>query len=286
VRPVSAKNGFTVHDIRTTVFNKERQVTLASKSAARAGSSGSLARVRIRREEVRTSDQRREDRHLGVIGRAVIRYQRQAHDVPVLNVSAHGAMIRSDLEPQIGARIDIQFEECNWTQCHVRWVRGGRVGLEFEKETLIISANDSESRMVSGRRTGEHPTIAIKSERAPRQHLILRGQLHWRSGSMPVRLRNISGEGAMIDGTQDLDVGEPVVLELPGGVAVEAIVRWCQSRHIGVRFDRPFDPVALVQDHDETPAQVDYVKPDYLKSDGKADSPWAARWEKLSRDDL
>lgn len=286
MRPVSAKSGFTVHDIRSTLFNKERQVTLASKSAARGGGSGSLARVRIRREEARTSDQRREDRHIDVIGRAEIRYQRQTHDVPVLNVSAHGAMIRSDLEAQIGARIDIQFEECNWTQCHVRWVRGGRVGLEFEKETLIISANDSVSRLVSGRRAGEHPTIAIKSERAPRQHLILRGLLHWQSGSMPVRLRNISSQGAMVDGTQDLEAGEPVVLELPGGIAVEATVRWCQSKHIGVRFDQPFDPAAVALAQEETPAQVDYVKPDYLKSDGKADSPWAARWEKLQRDDL
>jgi hypothetical protein len=274
-----------VHDIRTTVFNKERQVTLASKSA-RGGGSGSLARVRIRREESRTCDQRREDRHIDVIGRAAIRYERETHDVPVLNVSAHGAMIRSDLEPQIGARVDIQFEECNWTQCHVRWVRGGRVGLEFEKETLIISANDSGSRMVSGRRAGEHPTIAIKNERAPRQHLILRGQLHWGSGSMPVRLRNISGQGALVDGTQDLEAGEPVVLELPGGIAVEATVRWCQSKHIGVRFDQPFDPAVLAQGHDEPPAQSNYVKPDYLKSDGKADSPWAARWERLNRDDL
>jgi hypothetical protein len=275
-----------VHEIRTTVFNKHRQVTLASKSAARGAGSGSLAGVRIRREESRTCDQRREDRHIDVIGRAAIRYERQTLEVPVLNVSAHGTMIQSDLQPQIGARIDIQFEECNWTRCHVRWVRGGRVGLEFEKETLIISANDSGSRMVSGRRSGEHPTIAIKNERAPRQHLILRGQLHWRSGSMPVRLRNISAQGALVDGTQDLDTGEPVVLELPGGTAVEATVRWCQSKHIGVRFDEPFDPAVLAQCHDDTPAQIDYVKPDYLRSDGKADSPWAARWERLNRDDL
>ena len=275
-----------MHEIRTTVFNKHRHVTLANKSADRAAGSGSLAAVRIRREESRRCDQRREDRHIDVIGRAVIRHERRTFEVTVLNVSAHGTMIRSDLQPAIGARIDIQFEECNWTRCHVRWVRGGRVGLEFEKETLIISANDSGSRLVSGRRSGEHPTIAIKSERAPRQHLILRGQLHWRSGSMPVRLRNISSQGAMIDGTQDLDVAEPVVLELPGGMVAEATVRWCQSRHIGVRFDQPFDPAALAQGHDETPAQTDYVKPDYLKSDGRADSPWAARWEKLNRDDL
>lgn len=272
-----------MHEIRSTLIRKDQHVTLATKRGARGAGSG-LADLRIRREEARKVDQRREDRHIGVIESAVIRHQRRSLEVQVLNVSSRGAMVAADLAVKIGARIDIQFADCNRTQCFVRWVRGGRIGLEFVKETLIIGANDS-GRRISGRRTGELPTLEIKAERSPRQCLMLRGELHWSFGSMPVRLRNVSGHGAMIEATQDLAPSTPVVLELAGGLAVEGEVRWCRSKQIGVRFDSPFDTAALARPHDAA-EQPDYVKPDYLKSDGQADSPWSARWEKLTPDDL
>lgn len=273
-----------MHEIRSTIVRKEQQVPLARKGAARAAAGG-LAGVRIKREETRKVDQRREDRQIGVIETAVLRHQRRALEVRVLNVSSRGAMVACELMPRIGARLDIQFADCNRTECFVRWVRGGRIGLEFAKETLIIGANDA-ARRVSGRRVGEHPTLEIKAERAPRQCLMLRGDLHWSLGSMPVRLRNISSDGAMLEGTQDLEGETPVVLELASGVAIEGEVRWCRSKQIGVRFSGPFDPALLAHSHGEAPERLAYVKPDYLRSDGQADSPWSARWDKLSADDL
>src|SRR5206468_6472729 len=58
--------------------------------------------------------------------------------VPVVNVSSHGVMIRSDIEPRLGERMDIQFEDCNRTTCYVRWVKGGQIGIEFAHETVLI----------------------------------------------------------------------------------------------------------------------------------------------------
>lgn len=274
-----------MHETRSTLLRKESHDPIASKAAPVRGGGG-LAAIRIKREEARKVDQRREDRHLGVIETAVLRHQRRAHEVQVLNVSSRGAMVACDLVPRIGARMDIQFADCNRTECSVRWVRGGRIGLEFSRETLIIAADHDGSR-VSGRRAGETPTLAVKAERAPRQCLMLRGELHWSLGSTPIRLRNISGDGAMLEGARDLEPGTGVVLELAGGLAVEGEVRWCRSRQIGMSFAEPFDPALLAHPHgDEAPPQPDYVKPDYLKSDGQADSPWSARWQKLSPDDL
>ena len=274
-----------MHEIRSSLCRKEAHDPIASKTQPARGGGG-LAAIRIKREEARKVDQRREDRHLGVIETALLRHQRRGHEVRVLNVSSRGAMVAADLVPRIGARLDIQFADCNRTECSVRWVRGGRIGLEFSKETLIIGA-DPDARSVSGRRAGESPTLAVKADRAPRQCLMLRGELHWISGSTPIRLRNISSDGAMLEGSRDLDPGTRVVLELAGGIAVEGEVRWCRSRQIGMRFDQHFDPALLAHPHgEEGPAHPDYVKPDYLKSDGQADSPWSARWEKLSPDDL
>ena len=279
-----------MHEIRSAVIRGERRGPLVSKSAggvaAAQAKDGSLSGVRIRREETRRSDQRREPRHLNVIDRASLRYQRKPYEVAVLNVSSRGAMIETDLVPNIGARIELRFAECNPTDCFVRWVRGGRVGLEFSKETLVIGANEERERFVSGRRDGEHPTIAIKNGRAHRQGLILMASLHTRYGSMEVKLRNISTEGVMLEAGQDLEPWTEVVLEIPGS-AIPGRVRWCRSKQVGIRFDSPFDLDTIGAPAPEKPAaKPGYMKPDYLSSETEADSPWAARRERLRPEDL
>lgn len=279
-----------MNEFRAVMNGARPAVALASKrgGAGRpAGADGaSLAGIRIRREEARKCNQRREDRHLDAVDRAELRFGRATRDVAVLNVSSRGAMIACDLQPAIGARIDLRFADCNRTSCLVRWVRSGRIGLEFARETLIIGASGAGERIVGGRREGERPTLAVKSERAPRHGLILRGELHWAEGSMPVRLRNISIEGAMLEGVRDLPPACQIVLEMPGGIAAAGEVRWCRSRQIGLRFEGPFDLEALARPAEDEPARADYVKPDYLKSDGAADSPWSARWDRLDPDSL
>ena len=81
-----------MHEIRSSLQNRERRVPLATKGApgptARTG--GSLSGISIKREESRRSDQRREGRQFQVVERATITYQRRRHDVGVLNVSSRG----------------------------------------------------------------------------------------------------------------------------------------------------------------------------------------------------
>ena len=285
-----------MHEIRSTVIRGERRGPLASKRAAAAAKSGdgSLAAIRIHREESRRSDQRREPRHVNVVDRADLRHQRRSHDVAVLNVSSRGAMVESELVPNIGARVEIRFAGCNPTDCFVRWVRNGRIGLEFGRETLVIGANDERERFVSGRRAGEHPGLAVKQGRAPRHGLILMAELHTRYGSMSVKLRNISTDGVMLEAPKDLDPWSDVVLEIPGA-AIPGRVRWCRSRQVGICFDSPFDlgllsPPTRREATATSPASMetrsDYLKPDYLRTEMDANSPWAARRERLTPDDL
>lgn len=276
-----------MHEIRSSIVRGERRDLLVRKGAGRSTPAGGLGGVRIRREETRRSDQRREGRQLNVVDRAVITWQRRQHEVDVLNVSSRGAMIESSLMPCIGARIDIRFADCNRTRCFVRWLRGGRIGLEFDEETLIIAPRDVRELIVGGRRAGEQPTIAVRKSRPPRQSLILRGDLHSPSGTMAVRLRNISADGAMLEGSLGLKPDTEVVLELGGVAAIPGRVRWCRAKQIGIRFDAAFDLVALAMPHaDEGPQSPEMLKPDYLQTELDPDSPWAARWERLTPDDL
>ena len=276
-----------MHEMRANLISGSKRVPLARKDAARpapGAEEASLGMIKIRRTESRRCDQRREARKVEIVDRAVIRYQGRSQEVSVRNISSRGMMMEADFLPAIGARIDVAFAGCNPMPCSVRWVRDGRIGLEFARETLVLMSD--RDGPVSGRRAGELPTIAVKRDRQPRQVLFLRGQVHWAQGSLPVKLRNISADGVMIDSPSDLIAGVPVVVEIPGGQAVSGHVRWCRSGQIGIKFEVPLDLDTLVRPPAPERQSADYVKPEYLESDGKASSPWSARWERLSLDDL
>ena len=281
-----------MHEIRSQIETGTKPDLVVRKSRGDQSRATGLAAIPIARTESRRHNQRREDRHVNLADQAIIVFRRKRHQVHVVNVSTHGVMIESDIEPRVGERIEIGFEDCNRTQSYVRWIRGRKIGLEFTDETVLIAPADVRELIVSGRRAGEQPpTLKIKSERPARNTLILRGVLHCGLGSLEVKLRNISAKGAMVHCEKDLLVGSPVVLELTGGgaVAEEARVRWCQSGQIGLLFDRTFDMRLLAEPEPATPARSGvrhYVKPDYLTTEGQKDSPWAARTNGLRAEDL
>lgn len=278
-----------MHDLRSSLIRGESRDPIARKQAGapkRLASDGSLSGIKIRRQEARRSDQRHEPRHVQVIDNAVIRQQRRTLEVPVLNLSSRGAMVECDLRPRIGARLMIRFADCNETACSVRWVRDGRIGIEFDKETVMIGANDVQRPIVGGRRAGEHPPIALRKQRAPRQASMLRAQLHTRNGTMAVKLRNISSSGAMLQATEDLPEQFEVVLEIPRAPAIPGRVRWCLNKQIGIHFDEELDLDSLLRAPEEIHEQPDYLKPDYLRSELDADSPWASKRSGLTIRDL
>lgn len=278
-----------MHETRLSLVHGERRQTLSSKERSprrRSAGDGSLSGIKIRREETRRCDQRTEPRQVNVVTEATIRYQRRLYAMPVVNLSSRGMMVESDLRPRIGARFEVRFADCNETACRVRWVRGGRIGLEFDTQTLLIGANDVRQPIYGGRREGEHPTLGLKGRRAPRQASLLRGQLHWPAGSMPVKVRNISASGAMLQGLEDLEVDCEIVLEIPHAAALPGRVRWCRSKQIGVHFSEPLDLDQLTRSEAAPAESPNYVKPDYLRTEQDPDSPWAARWSKLGPGDL
>jgi diguanylate cyclase (GGDEF)-like protein len=77
--------------------------------------------------------------------------------------------------------------------------------------------------------------------RPPRHRLIRTGTLHIGEEALPVRLRNISEGGAMIECPRSLDADTPVLLDLEEAGRLAADVRWCQRGQIGLRFAARFE---------------------------------------------
>jgi hypothetical protein len=256
-------------------------------AAAPAEEGPSLAALAIPRTETRTSNQRAEDRHLNLADRAEVRFRKRSYDVSVVNVSRHGAMIAAPIEPRIGEKMQIRFEGLNRTDCTVRWIRGGRMGLEFAQETVVIAPQAVKELIVAGRREGERPALPEdKNNRAPRHSLLWKAVLHWDHGTFKVRIRNISAEGAMLEGAGELPPESGIELDLGEGGTVSGHVRWARSGQFGVRFDTRFDMRRLVRQTEPQEAVPAMVKPAYLESELDANSPWAAAWDKFTPEDL
>lgn len=283
-----------MHELRSAILQGEKlrpDTPVASKQVKRVqqGDRGSLTKIAVKREESRLHDQRLEERHRNVFNSATVYFRRKKHEVTVVNVSSGGVMIESMIEPRIGEVLDIQFADCNRTKCIVRWLREGRIGVEFRQETGIIGSSRIQDFIIRRLRGMEDDEAAedTHADRTPRHGLIWRGTLHCNHDSVPVRLRNISAEGAMIEADQEFKVGAEVLLDLDEGGTAFGKVRWCEGNQIGLKFDQKFDLKRLARTKPISVAEAPkMVKPKYLESDGSPDSPWAAMWDKFTVNDL
>jgi hypothetical protein len=288
-----------MHELRSAIASGEalRPNGPIAKKSKRAEPKGGLATISVKREESRLTNQRREERHRNILEDATIYFRRRKHQVPVINVSSGGVMIETDIEPWIGESVEIQFADCNRTKAVVRWIRGDRMGLEFHDETTIIgpaSIQDFIIRRLRGNEAAnDDAAVNAKADREPRHNLIWIATLHCNHDSIPVRMRNISSEGAMLETKHNFPVGTEVLLDLEEAGTAFAKVRWAKGGQIGVKFDAKFN-LKNLQKCSPTAASMSaagkattyMVKPRYLESEKRSDSPWAAMWDKFSLEDL
>jgi hypothetical protein len=282
-----------MHELRSTILSGESRpespVARKAKAKREASAPGGLTRIAIKRLEARVTDQRLEDRHYGAVERSSIVFRRRRHEADVVNVSSRGAMIVAEIEPRIGEKIDIRFSEANRTRCVVRWVRDGRIGLEFVDETIFWETGGPGPVFHYEQPAPEAsstPAVHVAVDREPRQTLLRAGTLYWSGISIPVRLRNISEGGARVESGRELCAGAEVELDLGDGNFAIAEVRWSNDGQVGLRFAETFDLEALAPSHSSGERPPAVLKPAYLETELQPDSPWAARFERLSLTDL
>jgi len=105
--------------------------------------------------------------------------------------------------------------------------------------------------------------------RPPRHSLIRTGALIAGKEQWPVRLRNISAGGAMVESKRQLAVGSKADLDLGDNVRLSAEVRWSHDDRIGLQFAQSFDLARFGRVRREAP-EVRMLTPEYLN---KVDSP-------------
>ena len=130
-----------MHGLRSAILSGEAasHALISPKETCRRQTAGpSLTELRIPREERRVTNQRREDRHWGVVDRAMIVFRRKKLLVKVVNVSSGGIMIESEIIPRIGESVAVEFEGFDRLQGIVRWVKQGRIGLDLGEGSIDL----------------------------------------------------------------------------------------------------------------------------------------------------
>lgn len=217
---------------------------------------GLLRRVAIRRLERRKVHQRNEDRY--VIGniRAFAKWDHLSTQVKIANMSSNGLMIETERVAEIGTSVSVTFPDCNPVRCSVRWVRDGRIGLEYIEETEILADAGVQDMIlqkiadllgdpnaISERRVGYEQRC-----KEQRHDLVWVGALSIGHDTYPVRLRNISASGAMLALEDECDhiEGERAMLDLGEAGQVNGLVKWSAGFELGMEFATAFDLSALV----------------------------------------
>ncbi len=252
-----------------------------------------LNSVEIPRDVVRGAAHRDEDRHRLARETATIGCQGKKLEVDLINLSGGGAMIEADISPRLWDRIDLYLGAGSPIECAVRWLRGGRIGLEFAHETQLECAPEKRDALLLDVIRRSFPDLAATvpmvdpepesdpvatSRRGDVRHpLIWNGEILWQHDVHTVRLRNISASGALIDAQFDFPEGTELMLDLGKSGQYFATVGWARSGQAGLVFKQPFDLSVLSAAKPEVTGQR-WDKPAYLDHNAGEDSPWASEW--------
>ena len=258
-----------------------------------------LHSIPVSREERRRANSRRSDRHRLVHESVSVTYDGNSYEEELVNLSGGGAMLTASFDPMLWDRVDLHLGEHGTMECAVRWIRDGRIGVEFAHETRLDCSADDLAMLLRETIGRSFPDMEFtaspaeraadaapeESRRAKRHPLIWSGVLHHDFESTPVRLRNISATGAMVESTAAIAVGSEALLQLAEDVSVSTKVEWSVGDQTGLSFLSYFDMQQLAQSPPEVAPQ-EWDRPACLEKAKAVGTPWDPKWERLSLAEL
>jgi len=296
-----------MNNIRSKIFGDGQPIEdhqLLKAKNPRGGAQKGLRTIAVERQESRSSNTRDSDRHR-LSGQSVaLGYRRKKHEAELINLSGGGAMVRANFNPKLWDRVDLHLGENGTIECAVRWIKKDRIGLEFAHETQIECSPRERAQLLKQVIDQSFPDLGVevsvpapepKSEvetaaqdhrrGAARHPLIWSGTAHFNHQSAPVRLRNISATGALIESSLALPEGAEMLLDLNEAGSIFATVSWTVGDQAGLRFHDSYDMKQLAKAKPEL-ASVNWQSPSYLANTDQGSSAWAQEWGRASLSEL
>ena len=290
----------TRNSFRAAVLHGEKKpLVVTDKNPYSEGEHDALDGVRVPRAETRRGDHRSGDRHRLEGETASVIREGRSHRVEILNLSRGGAKIRCNFKPHLWEMVELRFGEGPGLEAAVVWIKSGCIGLEFAHETkldcspeqrdallleviqrsfpdeirleqpeLLLGEDECEEEDLGARDTKRHP-------------LIWKGEILYAHDVNPVRIRNVSAGGALVDIAVDYPLGAEVLLDLGDAGQYFVTVQWVCGDQAGLRFVQPFDMACLANARPDVTPQSWNV-PTFLDREEGDDSAWDERWGRIS----
>ena len=284
---------------------REPEQPLVTGKKRRSTAGDGLDSIAVTREVSRSADHRGDDRHRLTTETAVVLFRGTLLPVDLINLSGGGAMVRGDFAPQLWEPVQLNLGEHGTVECAVRWIRDDRFGLEFAHETQIHGDPRERDAMLldvirrsfpdlaptTNASTGAVEPAAVPSDAdaarrgSPRHPMIWSGTVLFQHDSYPVRLRNVSPHGAMIESPLAFPAGAELFLDLGEAGSLFATVSWAHGDQVGLEFAQTFNIADLAKARPGLTPQR-WSSPQYLRQDQSDDSPWSAGWGRLTVEEL
>ena len=205
-----------------------------------------LDSVTVPRAETRRADGRGGDRHRLTAEQAVLRHNEHEHVIELVNLSAGGAMIRGELDLMLWDHVVLVLGDHGEIDCAVRWLKDNSAGLEFAHETRIDCDPRAHDDLLRAVIRKSFPDVEVSLERpeeverlldpaevvqrrADRHPLVWNGVVYYDKShdydAEPVRLRNISETGALVQSGNPLPKGVRVYLDMKAAGRPAATVK-------------------------------------------------------------
>lgn len=113
-----------------------------------------------------------------------------------------------------------------------------------------------------------------QNRRTRRSNVLLSASIELSGRSLPVKLRNLSSEGALIDG-DDLPIEGAEVIFRKADLSLAGRIAWVEGKRAGLSFSKPLHPDLVLR---HIPAPRPRVRPDFKRPGLGA--------QKLSADDM
>ncbi|HVF36951.1 MAG TPA: PilZ domain-containing protein [Sphingomicrobium sp.] len=105
-----------------------------------------------------------------------------------------------------------------------------------------------------------------QNRQSRRSNVLMSACLELSGTSLPVKLRNLSADGALVEADKLPIEGTSVVFK-KGDLCIPARVAWCKTRHAGISFARKLEPEQVLR---HVPVPRPRVKPDFRRPGLKA----------------
>ena len=285
--------------IRTRIFGPGADEPLLRTKAPKGTRPEMLDSVIVPRSESRRTNARGGDRHRLNAEQAILRHDGHEHVVELVNLSKGGAMIRGEIDFMLWDHVCLILGDHGELDCAVQWIKDNSAGLEFAHETRVDCDRDDHDALLRAviqksfpdveialeypqRRADDDPSVdpeEVVRRRADRHPLVWNGVIYYDEfhdyEAEPVRLRNISVSGALVQSGNPLPEGAHVYLDMKAAGRHAATVKWTRGDQSGLQFDQTFDIHLLA-----------YAAPEIASTSNSppaefgTQEPWAPGWRR------